>query len=394
MANGLSGIAQLIQKIGNPTVEWEKTKYGNIGLDGSLFNKRLSFSVDFYNRRTNDLLMQIPLPMYSGTATGSYHPGQMDAPYVNVGDVNNKGFDYRISTVNINRKNFTWKTDLTVSRNINEVKKLNTDGASLDGQYSKTIVGGSIGTFYGYVVDGGVFATKDELLNHAKPIKNGAPLPVGASGGSIWYGDLKFKDLNEDGVIDEKDQLFMGSPVPKFQIGLNNSFSYRNFDLNIFFTANYGNKIYNKMRVNGEDPGTSFGYLRVLNNYAKLVLKDPSGSATDIDNVYVSNPETMIVGVRNDKTNDSNRNSDKFLEDGSFIRCKSISLGYTFSERLISKVHVKSLRVYFNVTNAFIITKYKGMDPEIGSWDPLNAGVDNGFYPQPRVFTFGANIAF
>ncbi len=391
VATGLTGIAQLTQNVGNPYVQWEKTKYANIGLDGTLFNWRINFSVDFYNRKTDGLVLQIPLPLYSGTSIG-YAPGALDAPYVNVGTVNNKGFDFRISSTNIKRKYFTWKTDVTVSRNINEVLKLNTDGASLDRQYSKTVVGRSIGEFYGYVIDGGVFATPEDFKTHALPTKNGVPLPVGAAGGSIWYGDLKFKDFNGDGVIDEHDQTFLGSPVPKYQIGFNNTFSYRNFDLNIFFAANIGNKVYNQLRINGEYPGTSYGYLRSLMDYAKLTLIDPEGSATDINNIKVTNPNTRIVGIRNDNTNDNNRNSDKFVEDGSFLRCKNISLGYTLPESLISKASIKYLRVYVNVSNAFIITNYKGMDPEIGSWDPLTAGVDGGYYPQPRVFTIGASI--
>lgn len=391
VATGLTGIAQLTQNVGNPYVQWEKTKYANIGLEGTLFNWRINFSVDFYNRKTDGLVLQIPLPMYSGTAIG-YSPGSMEAPYVNVGTVNNKGFDFRISSTSIKTKNFSWKTDLTVSRNINEVLKLNTDGASLDRQYSKTVVGRSIGEFYGYVIDGGVYATKKELETHARPTKNGVPLPVGAAGGSIWYGDLKFKDFNGDGIIDEHDQTFLGSPIPKYQIGFNNTFSYKNIDLNIFFAANVGNKVFNQLRVNGEYPGTSFGYFKSLTDYAKLTLIDPKGDATDIDNIKVTNPETRIPGLRNDNTNDNNRNSDKFVESGTFLRCKNISLGYTVPEKLISKASIKYLRVYFNVSNAFIITNYKGMDPEIGSWDPLSAGVDGGFYPQPRVFTIGANI--
>lgn len=391
VATGLTGIAQLTQNVGNPYVQWEKTKYANIGLEGTLFNWRLNFSVDFYNRKTDGLVLQIPLPLYSGTAIG-YSPGAMEAPYVNVGTVNNKGFDFRISSTSIKTKNFTWKTDVTVSRNINEVLKLNTDGASLNRQYSKTAVGRSIGEFYGYVIDGGVFATRKDFETHALPTKNGVPLSVGAAGGSIWYGDLKFKDFNGDGVINESDQTYLGSPIPKYQIGFNNTFSYKNVDLNIFFAANVGNKVFNQLRVNGEFPGTSFGYFKALNDYAKLTLIDPKGSATDINNIQVTNPETRIVGIRNDNTNDNNRNSDKFVEDGSFLRCKNISLGYTFPEKLINKASIKYLRVYFNVSNAFIITNYKGMDPEIGSWDPLSAGVDGGFYPQPRVFTIGANI--
>lgn len=391
VATGLSGISQLTENIGNPYVEWEKTKYSNIGLDAALLSWRLTFSVDFYNRKTDGLLMQIPLPFYSGTTVG-WSPGALDAPYVNVGTISNKGFDFKISSTNIQGKDLTWKTDLTVSRNVNKVLKLNTDGASLVGSpYSQTVVGNSIGQFFGYKADG-VFAKKEDFETHALPTKNGAPLPVGAAGGSIWYGDLKFKDINGDKMIDERDQTFLGSPIPKIQLGLNNSFSYKKFDLNVFLTGNYGNKVFNQMRMNGEYPGTSFGYLKALNNYAKLALIDPAKPATDINNVYVVNPDTDIPGIRNDNTNGNNRVSDKYVEDGSFIRFKTISLGYSLSDKLLEKAHIHSLRVYVNVSNAFLITKYKGMDPEIGSWNPLNAGYDNGFYPQPRVFTVGASL--
>lgn len=396
MPTGLSGIAQLTANIANPNVKWEKTNYTNVGLDGAFLNWRINFSLDFYNRRTDGLLMKIPLPWYSGVATG-YSPGAMESPYVNVGSINNKGFDLRISATMLRNKNFTWKTDFTASHNINEIIKLNTDGASLPGYFgasiaSNSVVGRSIGEFYGYVVDG-VFSTPEDFKTHAIPAKNGVKLPVGAAGGSIWYGDLMFRDINGDGIIDEKDQTFLGSPIPKFQLGLGNSFSYKNFDLNVFFSANLGNKVLNGMRINGEYPGTSYGYLKALTGYAKLALKDPNGSATDIDNVYVVNPDTRIVGIRNDNTNENNRISDKFIEDGAFLRCRNISLGYNFSDKLLSKAHLHALRLYVNVTNAFIISRYKGMDPEIGSWDPLNAGMDGGFYPQPRVFTVGANVA-
>jgi TonB-linked SusC/RagA family outer membrane protein len=396
---GVSTISQLTQNIANPNLEWEQTKNSNIGLDGSFFNWRINFSVDFYLKKTEGLAMQTSLPMYSGTAIG-WSPGKLDAPWVNVGSMENKGFDFRISSTNIRGTNFTWKTDLTVSRNINKVLKLNADGAPIMGQYSKTVVGRSIGDFYGYVVDGGVFANAldvfgDEekgILPHARPSKNGVILPFANASGSIWYGDLKFKDMDGDGIIDEKDQTYLGSPIPKVQLGLNNTFTYKNFDLNVFFSANIGNKVFNQLRVTSENPISSYGYFRSLNNYAKLALIDPEGSATDPYNVIVTNPDTDIPGVRNDQTNGNMRFSDKFIEDGSFVRCKNISLGYTFSENLLKRAHINALRVYANVTNAFIITKYSGMDPEIGSWDPVNAGIDNGFYPQSRRFTFGVNV--
>jgi TonB-dependent starch-binding outer membrane protein SusC len=405
-ATALSGVAQLTENVANRKAKWETTKNGNIGLDGNMFNWRLNFSVDVYNRRTDDLLMQVPLPLYSGTAIG-YAPGALAAPYVNVGSMNNKGIEFRIGSTNIKTTNFTWRTDVNMSHNINKVLKLNSDGASLNGRYSKTVVGRSIGEFYGYMIDGGVYATLEELENHAIVARNGEKQKIGPNGGKIWLGDLKFKDKNGDGIIDENDQYFLGSPMPKFQIGLGNNFTYKNFDLYIFFNANIGNKVFNQMRVQGENPNTSFGYMKSLNNFAKFEKIDPTlpdidpnrlydpNSPTDreiLNNYYVINPTTRIPGIRNDNTNDNNRMSDKYIEDGSYLKCKTISLGYTLPGKLIEKAHINSLRIYANVSNPFVITKYSGMDPEIGSWDPLNAGVDNGYYPQPRVFTFGANI--
>jgi TonB-dependent starch-binding outer membrane protein SusC len=400
VANGISGISQFTSNLANPLVEWEKTKYANIGVDGVLLNWRLSFSFDYYDRQTDGLLLSLPLPFYSGTSpNGVYSPGAMAAPYVNIGSVRNRGYDFRISSTNISKNDFTWKTDVTVSHNVNKILKLNSGGASLPGYYggnvaALSVVGRSIGEFYGYVFDG-VFATPEDFQKHALPVNptTGLQLPIGPSGGSIWYGDFKFKDLNGDGVIDPRDQTFLGSPIPKFQIGLNNTFTYKNFDLNVFFSANIGNKVMNGLRTQGDNPLTSFGYFKSLFNYAKLGLKDPNGSAADINNVYVINPNTTIAGVRNDNTNDNNRISDRYIENGSFARCKNITLGYTLPSKWMSKIRMHSLRLYINVANAFIITDYKGMDPEIGSWNPLAAGMDGGFYPQPRVFTFGANLA-
>ncbi len=400
-STGLGGVALVNDEIGNPDLKWEQTIYNNIGLDGAFFDWRVSFSVDFYQRKTNDLAMQITLPMYSGTALGTWPPGSLRAPYVNIGSMENKGFDFRISSDNIRGKNFTWKTDVTVSHNKNKVVKLNAEGASIDKQYSKTVPGRSLGEFYGYVVEG-VFATPTDVLGdeangilpHPRPVRNGEPIPFANASGSIWYGDLKFKDINGDGIIDERDQTFLGSPLPKVQLGFNNTFTYKNFDLSIFFTSNIGNKVYNATRKAHENPQGNTAYFSNLSNYAKLGLVDPNGSASDVNNVYVTNPDTKIFGLRNDKTNGNERVTDLYVEDGSFVKCKNISLGYTLPGSLTQRVSLKSLRVYASATNLFTITNYSGMDPEIGSWDPLNAGIDDGYYPQPRIITFGLNLSF
>ncbi len=400
-STGLGGVALVNNQIGNPALKWEQTNNYNIGLDGALFDWRVNFTVNFYLRETNDLAMQIQLPLYSGTSTQSWPPGALGAPYVNIGTIENKGFDVRISTENIRRNNFTWRTDATVSHNENKVIKLNAEGASIDGwPYSKTVVGRSIGEFYGYQVEG-VYANpvdflgdaENGILPHPRPVVNGQQVPYGNAFGSVWYGDLKFKDLNGDGIIDERDQTFLGSPIPKFQFGLNNTFTYKNFDLSIFLTSNIGNKVYNITRKNHESPRGSTAYFKSVSNYARLELVDPAGSDSDVNNVYVSNPDTRIVGLRNDDTNGNGRSSDLWIEDGSFVRCKNISLGYTLPNNLTERLHLRSLKVYASATNLFTITDYSGMDPEIGSWDPRIAGYDDGYYPQPRVITFGLNLS-
>ncbi|MBB6130651.1 SusC/RagA family TonB-linked outer membrane protein [Mucilaginibacter lappiensis] len=400
VTNGLSGVAQFQNNLANPDVKWEKTDYYNAGIDASFWDGRLGFSLDVYDRETHGLLLQVPLPGYSGTVAG-YGPGSMQAPYANVGSLSNKGFDFQINSTNIISKNFSWKSTFTISRNINKVTSLGAGGDqanlsqksyTINDIIEKTVVGQPIGEFYGYVFDG-IFSKPSDLLNHARPADpNGYPYPISSAGGGIWYGDRMFKDLNGDGVIDSKDQTFLGSPIPKFQYGINNTFSYKNFDLNIFFSGSYGNKVFNQVAVPENDPGNHATFFTSVLNYAKLALVDPNGSATDVNNVYVTNPNTTVVGVRNDNTNSNNRPNSLMIEDGSFLRCKNITLGYRISESLLSKISVKSVRIYANVSNAFIITKYKGMDPEIGSWNPLQAGWDNGYYPQPRVFTIGANI--
>ncbi|QEC61574.1 TonB-dependent receptor [Mucilaginibacter ginsenosidivorans] len=401
-ANGLSGIAQFQSNLPNPNVTWEKTDYYDAGLDGTFFNGRLSFSLDVYDRETKGLLLAEPLPMYSGSSTG-FSPGSMAAPYANVGSMRNTGFDLQISSTNIASKNFTWKSGFTISRNVNKVLSLGNGGADASltqKSYTnneiveKTVVGQPIGEFYGYIFDG-VFAKPQDFQTHALPVdQSGKPYPISSAGGGIWYGDRMFKDLNGDGIIDSRDQTFLGSPIPKFQYGISNSFFYKNFDLNIFFSGDYGNKIFNQMSIQQTNPIASTAYFSSTLGYARLGLVDPNGSASDINNVYVINPKTTIFSLRNDVTNDNTRSSNLYIQDGSFLKCKNITLGYHLPENILSKIYVHSIRVYATVTNVFTITKYVGMDPEIGSWNPLQAGWDGGYYPQPRVYTIGANITF
>lgn len=396
--NGLSGSAQFQSNLANPEVSWEKTKYSNAGIDATFLNWRLSFSFDIYDRQTDGLLLNLPLPLFSGTTTG-WSPGAMQAPWVNVGAMSNKGFDFTIRSTNIKTKNLTWRTDFTVSHNVNKVISLGTggEGANLSQTYNsyvfaKTVVGQAIGSFYGYLFDG-IFATPEDFASHPLPVdQSGNTYPVSPNGGGIWYGDRKYKDLNGDGVIDTRDQTYLGSPLPKFQFGLNNSINYKDFDLNIFLSANLGNKVFNQLTISQTYSGNNTNYFKSVLGYARVEYVDPNAAHDDVNNAYVSNPNTKIPGLRNDNTNENLRPSDLYIEDGSFIRCKNITLGYRLPERILSKAHIHALRIYATVSNAFTITKYSGMDPEIGSWNPLQAGWDGGYYPQSRTFTVGINL--
>jgi len=336
------------------------------------------------------------LPLFSGTTTG-WSPGAMRAPYVNIGAISNKGYDFRISSTNIRKKDLTWRTDFTVSHNVNKIISLGNGDAganlsqTLNGYvFEKTVVGQAIGSFYGYLFEG-VYA-KPEDFAFLPVDQSGKPYLVSPDRGGIWYGDRRYKDLNGDSVIDSRDQTFLGSPLPKFQFGFNNSFNYKNFDLNIFFSGNLGNKVLNQLTISQAYSGNNTNYFKSVLNYARVEYKDPNAPRNDVNNAYVSNPNTTIPGLRNDNTAENLRPSDLYIEDGSFIRCKNITLGYRLPEKLLSKAHIRALRVYATVSNAFIITNYSGMDPEIGSWNPLQAGWDGGYYPQPRTFTFGVNL--
>jgi hypothetical protein len=303
-----------------------------------------------------------------------------------------------MTTVNVRNKNFTWKTSYVLSHNDNKVLSLNTAGASLPGYAGSTVValttvGHAIGDFYGYQTEG-LFTTAAELNGHALPVNSsGVALPITTGTGGVWLGDVKFKDRNNDKKIDQSDQTYLGSPRPKFQFGFNNSVNYKNFDLNIFISGNLGNKVYNQLRVSADNPNQNYGYFRSVLNYTKIAMIDAAGSTTDVNNYKVTNPGTSIVRISQSSGNDNERFSDRYVENGSFARCKNITLGYTFSGNLLKKMHLNAFRVYGTVTNVFTITNYTGYDPEIGSWNPLAAGIDNGYYAQPRVFTFGLNMS-
>ncbi|MEO5910769.1 MAG: TonB-dependent receptor [Pelobium sp.] len=391
------GQGSRVNNVANPDVQWETTKGYNLGVDLGFLKNRIQLTADAYYRKTDNLLLVAPLPLYAGI-TGT---GQLNAPTINIGSIANKGLELSLNTRNIEGKDFTWSSTITSTIGNTKIQSLNDANAFLTGiidngqiSVTRTAVGGGIGTFFGYLSDG-VYKDADDLANSPKP-KDQTVDPRNG----IWIGDIKLKDLNGDGVIDQDDQTYLGSPIPKMQFGFNNNFTYKNFDLTVFFNGNYGNKILNYERLKHTDPNGGGNYFTSILDYAKLELIDPTGSNTDPDNVYVLNGNATIPAIRisgNPQTNTAI--SSRFVENGSYIRLKNVNFGYKLPQSVLSKLKINSLRAFVSANNLFTITKYTGFDPEIGSALPssngtnsLTSGIDWGHYPNPRVFTFGFNV--
>jgi hypothetical protein len=401
------GTGHLVANVPNPDVSWEKTDSYNAGFDLGLFKGRVQFTFDAYLKQTNDLLLALSLPAYTGTiGTNAATP-----PWANVGSMENRGLEFSLNTVNVQSKGFRWTSNFTFSLNRNKVVKLNTETAELNGTYqasgstiivSKTVVGQSIGNFYGYKVTGRINSAADLYDSNGK-LKVALPEGSVVSQSGVWVGDLLFEDYNHDGVINEKDRQFLGSPLPKFTYGIGSTFSYKNFDLSFFFNGVYGNKVMNFLNVTIDDPNQSQGNIteRAAVNYAHLSLFNPSGSAADVNNVYVSSGDPSMPRLGASDPNANNRLSSRFVEDGSFLRLQNLTLGYSLPKTLVDKLHLRSLKAFLSGTNLWTITKYTGFDPEIGmtkaqytasSQNPLLNGIDVGRYPAPRIYSLGFTI--
>lgn len=385
----------------NDKLKWEETKSYNIGLDLSLFNNRLEFIIDAYLKKTDNLLMQASLPGYVTSIISS--------PWVNAGAIENKGFEFTLNTVNISNRNFTWRTGLTFSLNRNKVTKLYTESSSITGTigadtYTKTVVGEPVGQFYGYNVIG-MFKEADDfymkdrngdymLDDNFKKILVAIPENKTIKENEIWYGDYIFEDVNHDGVITEADRKFIGNPEPKFTCGFNNTFTYKDFDLNISIFGVYGNKVFNFLRQTYTNPMRNSNLLQEVTDLANVALIDPNGAHV-FENMHVSNPDAKICRIAVDDSNNNNRMSSYFVEDGSYLRIKNISLGYSMPKKLIKKAGLDNVRFYFNVQNPFTFTKYKGFDPEIGAYNynVLTRGIDYARYPSQIIYTIGLNIS-
>jgi len=398
------GSGQIATNTANPDLKWEKSNQTNIGLDLSLFNNRIEITTDVYYKKTDDLLLRLSLPAYVGT-TGQ---GSTSPPFANIGSLENKGFEFTINTVNMQNKDFLWKSNFNISMNRFKVLKLNSESGVYDQTLqqgsdvtvvTRTAVGQTLGQFYGYKVIGRFEKATDFYYKDASGTVKPTALPEGMVIGEngVWIGDYMFEDVNKDGVINEKDAGYIGDPNPDFTFGFTNNFSFKGFDIGITFSGSYGNDVLNYQRRWLENPRENTNLLKTALGYAQLELIDPNGP-NDYRNVQIvgGDPYMPRIGASSASSASNYRLSNRFVEDGSYVRLRNISIGYNLPKDLYSKYGIANIKVYSNMQNVLTFTKYKGYDPEVGAinQNQLLNGIDNGRYPSPMVTTIGLNVNF
>lgn len=405
------GNGNMLSRMPNENLTWEKTQSWNVGVDLNLLGNRIELIADAYYKKTSNLLMILSLPGIAGTNGTSNVSTQ--APWSNVGSVSNKGFELTLNTVNISKRNFTWRTNLTFSLNRNKVCELNSATSYIDKTYqiegknqvvTRTQVGGSIGDFWGYRCIGRINTAAD-LYNEDGSMK---ALPEGLTvdrTNGVWVGDLLFEDVNHDGVINASDQCKIGSPHPDFTGGIGNVFTYKDFDLSVFFNYSVGGDIMNWLSLQIDNPNERMYNIttKAATDYARLELIDPDGSADNINNVRVASGAPLMYRINPTDANNNGRVSSRIIEDGSYLRLQNITLTYNLPRTWLRRLGLTSARLSAAVTNLFTITGYSGYDPEVGmgsdqysttGQSALLNGFDKGRYPTPRTYTIGLNVEF
>ncbi len=351
------------QMMPNPNVQWEEQRQANIGIDASMFKSRIEVTVDAYIKNTDNMLVPMSVPVSTGYS-------DVYVPYINAGEMENKGVEFTIDSRNL-EGDFTWNTSFNFSYNQNVVKSLNdtvpmTSG-SIGLNYNLALIqaGHPVNEFYGFIIDG-IFQTQAEVDNHAVQVPGNDPYNRTSA------GDIKFRDLNNDGVINDLDRAFTGNPNPTFIFALNNSFTFKGFDMSLFLQGVAGNKIFNANRLYTES-------MSVAQNQTTETLDRWTGEGTS---------NSMPRAIFNDP-NKNTRPSDRYVENGSYLRIKNLTLGYTLPASLTEKAHLSSVRVYASGLNMYTFTEYTGFDPEVGT-----SGIDNNVYPVTATYSFGVNIGF
>ncbi|MBN2262945.1 MAG: SusC/RagA family TonB-linked outer membrane protein, partial [Prolixibacteraceae bacterium] len=366
----------------NAGLKWEETIQTNIGLDLLLFNSKWTVNFDYFNRLTDDMLAQVPVPNLSGI---------MDAPVTNAGAVSNKGWE--LNTNYRDRDNeLKWMVGLNLSHVKNEVVRLGSDQPIPSASFrasdyiARTEAGMPIAYFYGFVVDG-IYQNQDEIdqMNKITQEKTGNPRAA-YDNRKAKPGDIKFKDLDDDGMITTKDKTFIGSPHPDLTYGVNLELEYKGFDFKAFGQGVYGNEIFM----------ATLYYLQSGDGYWNLLNSAMDYWKADGD-------QTSVPGIPG-SVEENKRLSDRYIRDGSYFRIKNLQLGYTLPETITQKMGFENIRVYATGQNLISFHKYEGFDPEIGVGNNqggdvtqrglLDIGVDRGMYPLAKSVSFGINLTF
>lgn len=369
----------------------------NAGLDMELLGGRVDLTLDAYNKVTDNLLLRVNLPATFGD--------QIQGPQANVGRMENRGVELGLTTVNVDASKFRWSTTANISVNRNKVTDLGGDPIFnnlywYSGFQTATVTqaGFPVGQFYGYVMDG-IFTSKQEILDHAvqipsdeDPNTNKIERTTG-----VWLGDVKWKDINNDGRITSDDQTVIGDPNPDFTFGFNNSFSYGPFSLDVFVIGSVGGDILNYSRARNEQMLSNFDNQSVtVLNRARTQLIEGGTDLNNIDHVELVNPDTNIPRFDNGAENFNHYMSTRWIEDGTYVRIQNVRFGYSLPSSLLQKARLSKVHVYANVQNLATFTNYSGLDPQIGAFNqsPLQQNIDMGRYPSPRIYTMGVNVNF
>ena len=375
--NDMSSVGMVPVSLPNEDLKWETTEQWNVGLDLSFFDERLNFTADVYRKTTRDLLLEASLPLVSGYYSATK----------NIGKVRNDGLELSLSTVNIKTKDFTWTSDFNIAFNKNKVLELAenqlslTTAAKFDQNYNSqpsyiAKVGLPMGMMYGYLYEGTY--KYDDFIKSGNSYTLKDNVPYFSSEANTQPGMPKYKDINGDGVIDSNDRTIIGRGLPIHTGGFTNSFAYKGFDLSIFFQWSYGNDIMNANRLFFENAGGK---------------KDLNQFASYANRWTPDNPDSDIPAATKSASN--NVISSRIIEDGSYLRLKTVTLGYTFPKTLIAKAKLSNARVYLAAQNLWTWTSYSGYDPEVSIRNSaLTPGLDFSSYPRAFTLSFGVNLGF
>ena len=372
------------KQIKNQNLKWEGSSSVNLGVDLGFFDRRLNFTADFFIKNTKDLLLAQELAHVTGHST----------QYQNIGKIQNRGIELNLSSTNIQTKSFTWSTNFNISFIRNELKSLEsganykTTRSGFDGNFTQddyiAMVGSSLGLIYGYEFDG-IYQSSDFYIDGYTDANNPKYILKEGVVNNTRYTDadglrpgvVKYKDQNGDGIITSEDRTVIGNALPKWYGGITNTFNYRGIDLSFMFQFNYGNDIYNATRL----------YATQTRNGRRNMMAEVA------DRWSETNASNKVPSVKGYITNDV---YSRFVEDGSFLRLKNVTLGYTLPHKWTKKFYVSKLRVYASGQNLFCINGYSGYDPEVSTAgsNPMTPGLDWGAYPKSRVFTFGIDLQF